>query len=161
MLFRSSSFVLRRIAAPHFLDFNAGPQLSSRLAAFGKQKVYDPLSCVFAELLPELLLVKRHSMPLHDLKKVGRKKSGESTLGEVLVGGKVVSWRRAGIREVAAPAPRDEDLLPESIGMVERENPAAPGSSPGRAEKTGAAGSEHDHIPVSLHELGFTTSRGR
>jgi hypothetical protein len=129
------------------IELNSGPCF----VTFGFEQIYDSLSAVFAELLPERFFIIGNFVFSDELEKIVGGKARESTLCEVLILGIVIRRAGAQIREVATPPTRDEDLPPQFVGVIQYQHGTPPTSRGGSAEKTSASSAEDDYVPMGLH----------
>ena len=99
-----------------------------------------------AEELPELLLVERDPVPLDQRDEIARRVTRERGTAEIRVLRKIAGRARADIREVAASAAGDADLLAEPVIVLDEEHAATALPRLRRAHHAGGAGADHDDV---------------
>jgi hypothetical protein len=65
------------------------------------------------------------------------------------IGREIAIGRGVDVGEVAAPAARDEDLLPHLVGMIDQQHPAPALAGNGGAHQPGGTAPQHDRIIVA------------
>src|SRR5690606_16183378 len=119
--------------------------------AFGEQHVDDLPRRSVAEQLPERLLVPGDAVALHQREEVLRGVPAQRRLGEMGIGRDEPVGRRMDIGEVAAPAARDQDLLPRRVGAVEHQHPQPALPRLRRAHQPGGSGPQHYRVVSAVH----------
>ena len=133
--------------------------------AFGQQQVEDVVGGAVAKELAKGLLVPGDAVRFDHGEEVLRGEAGEGGLGKVRVGGEEVFRGGIAIREVAAAAAGDEDLLAGTLVRLEDEDAAPAASRLNGAHKAGGAGAEDEDVDFggwSRHRQGLldgTTAR--
>ena len=122
-------------------------QLHVAARAFGLQHRDDLLRAVVAEELPLVLLVKVDSMPPDEIDEVRRRVARERRACELRVLGEIpLVPSGLDIREVAAAAAGDADLLAEPRCMFDQHDARAALACDGRAHHAGGPGADDGNI---------------
>jgi len=130
--------------------------LDARIATFPLQHSCNVLRRPVAEQLAQFLLVIRDAVLFHHGDEVRGGVAGEGRLGKVRVGGKKVLRRGVKIREIAASAARNQDLLANAFGPLHDDHAAAPLAGLDRAHQTGRAASQHNGVISLIHGLSLS-----
>src|SRR5262249_16937810 len=100
--------------------------------------------------LPELLLVPRNPVALHEVDEGARRKAFERRPTEIEVAGEEVRVRRVEVGEIATSAPRDPDLLPDLAIVIDQQHPPPALSRRGRAHHAGGARTDDGDVEMRL-----------
>ena len=114
--------------------------------AFGPEHRDDVLRRAVAEELAQLLLVVRDPVPLDQRDEIAGRVPRERGAAEIRILREVVGRAGADVREVAAPAARDADLLAELVIVLDDEHAAAALPRLRRAHHAGGARADHDDV---------------
>ncbi len=95
---------------------------------------------------PLVLLVPRDAVALHERDEVLRRVARERRAAEVRVVGQEVGRPRVAVREVAAAAARDADLLAHLRRMVDEQHARTELAGDAGAEEAGGAGTDDDGV---------------
>ena len=87
----------------------------------------------------------------HQYDEILRRKSGERGATKVRVLRQKVRWTRAKVREVAASAARDANLLADRFRMIDQRDTSTALPSARRAKKPRRASPDNDRVKVALH----------
>ncbi len=136
------------------------PRDAARVA-FGDEHRDDPLARVVAEQLAAVLLVPRDAMAVDERDEVARRVARERRRRERRIAGQEVRRADVPVREVAAAAARDADLLGELRGVVDQHDRAAAASGHGRAHHAGRAGPDDGDVEARGHRVGAPRLKSR
>src|SRR5206468_12214929 len=110
--------------------------------AFGFHHGDDVLRRMVAEELAQLLLVVCDPVTLDQRDKIASRVPRERRAAEVRVLRKIAGRARTDIREIAAPAAGDADLLAELVVVLDEKRAAAALPRPRRAHHPGGTGAD-------------------
>ena len=85
-------------------------------------------------------------MFFHERDEVIGRVAGQRGFREVLVGADEIFGAAMDVREIAAPAPGDEDFLANAIGSFQYGNAASSFAGLGGAEESGCPGAEDEGV---------------
>src|SRR6266567_2615765 len=105
--------------APHLADSALRKNLHSCSATFRFQQFNNVLRGTVAEELTERFLVIRDAMLFHQRDEVRGRVAGQRGLCEVFIRGYEIFRLAMNVGEITAPSARDQDLLPDSVGMLQ------------------------------------------
>ena len=147
------------LARPHLAHLHAAADRDARLAALLLEHCHHLPRAAVAEQLPELLLVPGDAVALQLRHEVGRRVARERRAGEVRVLGEEALGRREAVREVAAPAARDQDLAPDLGVAFQHEDAALAPARLDRAHQAGRAAAEDDRVELRQCRLSAFSTR--
>ena len=130
----------------HLFHMGVQKDLHASLAALFFQQRYDVTRGSIAEHLAERFLVIWNLMLRNQGKKILRRVTGERGLAEMWIRGDEVLWTAMNVGKVAAAAAGDENLLPDSVCVVQHGHPLAVLSGFDGAQQACSTGTENEDI---------------
>lgn len=133
-------------AVPDFPNCGVEKYFDAGFAALRFEHIGDVLCTAIAEKLAERLLVIGNTMFFDERDEVRWRVSRQGGLREVFVGTDEIFGVAMNVREVAAAAARDKNLLADAIGAFEDCDAASTFAGFGRAEETCSASTENKSV---------------
>ncbi|KGX49621.1 putative O-sialoglycoendopeptidase domain protein [Burkholderia pseudomallei TSV32] len=137
-----------RLRVPHRVDRHRPPPCDAARVALAFQHVDDRVARMVAKELTLVLLVPRDAMVLQESEKIARRVARERRAAEMRIRGQIVVRPRVQIREIAAPAARDADLLREPWRVIEQHD--APPELPRHRSRHHAGRARADHRDIEF-----------
>ena len=134
--------------ALHLADLAAEKNLDRSLTALGLKHVSNIMGRAVAEKLPQGLLVVGNAMLLDQRDEIGGGVTSQRGFGEVRIRRDEVFRAAVDIGEIAAAPARDQDLLANTVGVLQHRDAAAALAGLNRAHQSGGAGAKDENVKL-------------
>src|SRR5271165_3100377 len=112
------------------------------------QHVHNVAGRAVAKELPQCLLVPGNLVLLHQLQKISRRITGQRGLGKVRIRRKEIFGSGVQVGEITPPPAGDQNLLADTVGMLQQEDATAAAARMHGAKQASGAGSHNEYVIV-------------